>query len=177
MLETEVYEEIWTTIPDFPRYSVSNTGDVMNNRTEKLVKPQLTPQGVVYVPLFEDGDQHVRSVKVLVAKAFVEGETEVFDTPINKDGNKTNNHYTNLVWRPRWFAVKYSRQFLKPQLHSDVGPVYDDINGEQYLNVYEAATANGLLIRDVFRSTFSDAPVFPTWQVFRIPGRLRVEKD
>lgn len=170
----ETIEEAWITIPGFKRYSVSNYGYVMNIRTEKLVKPQLTPQGVVYVPLYEGGRNQARSVKVLVAKAFVEGETKIFDTPINKDGNKSNNQVSNLVWRPRWFAVKYSRQFLTNYIRCDNGPVYDVKTEERFETIREVGISYGLLFRDVYRSTYSETPVFPTEQVFRIPNSIHV---
>jgi hypothetical protein len=170
----EVIEEVWATISDVPGYSVSNHGDVMNNKTETLIKPQLTPQGIVYVPLYADSKTITRSVKVLVAKAFVAGETDIFGTPINLDGDKTNNRVDNIVWRPLWFAVKYSRQFLHPYIHAEVGPVYDIATQDRYETVYEVAVTNGLLFREVYRSCFSSTRVFPTGQTFHIPDTIQV---
>jgi hypothetical protein len=173
----DVTEEVWKEIDGFPRYSVSNLGRVMNIRTEKLVKPQLTPQGIVYVPLYGSDQGFTRSVKVLVAKAFLDingFDPDVFDTPINKDGDKTNNRVDNLVWRPRWFAVKYSRQFLVHNVNVDVGPVYDLGTNTEYDNVYVVGVTFGLLFRDVYRSTYASTPVFPTEQVFRIPNAIHV---
>jgi len=170
----ETLEEVWVTIPDVPGYSVSNLGDVMNNKTETLIKPQLTPQGIVYVPLYSGSKTITRSVKVLVAKAFVEGETEVFGTPINLDGDKTNNRVDNIVWRPLWFAVKYSRQFLVPYDKSEIGPVYDTLTQDRYETVYEVAVTHGLLFRDVYRSCFSSTRVFPTGHTFHIPDTIQV---
>jgi NUMOD4 motif len=168
--EEDELGESWVTIPEFPRYAVSNLGHVMNIRTEKLVKPQFTPQGIVYVPLHGEDRKQARSLKVLVAKAFVEGETDIFDTPINKDGVKSNNNADNLLWRPRWFAIKYARQFNTEYINSERGPVFDRDTGEMYATVREAAMANGLLCRDVFRTAYSYGGIFPTQQRFRIPG-------
>lgn len=170
----DTIEEVWETIPDYPGYSVSNHGHVMNNRTERLVKPQFTNHGVVYVPLWGDNMGSTRSVKVLVAKAFLEGETDVFDTPINKDGDKSNNHIDNLLWRPRWFANKYSRQFLYEYQHANDGPVFDVETEIRYDTVYIVGIMFGLLFRDVFRSAFSGTEVFPTRQIFRIPTPIQV---
>lgn len=170
----EVIEEVWVNIPDFDRYSVSNMGRVMNVRTEKLVKPQLTPQGITYVPLYTPNGNVARSIKVLVAKAFVDGETKIFDTPINKDGNKSNNQADNLVWRPRWFAIKYSRQFLSIFDKELDGPVYENETDERFETIREVAITFGLLFRDVYRSSYSKTPVFPTGQVFRIPNSIHV---
>lgn len=163
-------EEVWATIPGLEdRYSVSNLGHVMNIRTEKLIKPQLTPQGISYVPLYSDAGNVTRSIKVLVARAFVEGEDVVFDTPINMDGQKSNNRADNLVWRPRWFAVKYSRQFLTDYRHAEEGPIFDMGSDIKYDTIREVGIRFGLLFRDIHRSTYTATPVFPTDQVFRIP--------
>lgn len=170
----EILEEVWTNIPGFPTYSVSNLGDVMNNKTEKLVKPHLTPHGVQYIPLHKKGANYTRSVKVLVARAYLEGQTKKFSTPINKDGNKSNNRVDNLAWRPLWFANKYSRQFLLPFDHEEDGPVVERATQEEYATIREAAIENGLLFRDVYRSIFSEQPVFPTKQVFMIPHSIQV---
>lgn len=167
-------EEVWKEIPDFPRYSVSNLGHIMNIRTEKLVKPQLTPQGVVYVPMYEGGENHTRSVKVLVARAFLEGETKIFDTPINKDGDKTNNRVDNLLWRPRWFAVKFSRQFPVVYPHAYFGPIYETETDDRFDTIYEVGVLYGLLFKDIFRSIYSQTPVFPTNQIFRTPDPIQV---
>lgn len=161
--------EVWATIEEFPRYSVSSLGFVMNVRTEKLVKPHLNQQGGLYVSLFEDDTQHGRSLKKLVARAFVEGESNMMDTPICLDGDKRNNRADNLMWRPLWFAQKYARQFTTEYAQADAGPVYDMSNEERYETVRDAAMSNGLLFRGVFISTYTNAPVFPTDQVFTIP--------
>jgi hypothetical protein len=146
----------------------------MNVRSEKLIKPQITPQGITYVPLYSNSGNETRSIKVLVAKAFVEGETRIFDTPINVDGQKSNNAADNLMWRPRWFAVKYSRQFLHPFDKEQEGPVYEDAAELRFETVREVSLTYGLLFRDVYRSTYSETPVFPTMQIFRIPRSIHV---
>ena len=66
--------------------------------------------GVVFVGLFNRG-QHKKGVARLVAQAFIERNFPAYNTPINIDGDRWNNSVNNLAWRPRWFAVKYNRQF------------------------------------------------------------------
>ncbi len=162
----EVVEEVWVDIKDAEGYSISSFGLVMNKASGKLIKPQLTPNGIVYVPLYVNGEKVTRSVKVMVANAFVEGKTNMFDTAINKDGNKMNNRADNLVWRPRWYAIKYSRQFRAEFPHSQKGPVQDSIGGEIFETIYVAGVSNGLLFKEIFTSCRTGAPVFPTAQVF-----------
>lgn len=162
----ETIEEVWIDIKDAEGYSISSFGEVMNKQTNRLIKPQLTPNGILYVPLYVNGEKVTRSVKVMVAKAFVEGRTKIFDTAINKDGNKLNNRVDNLEWRPRWFAVKYSRQFLKDYDQSDKGPIHETKSGVIFETIYEAGVINGVLFRDVFVSCRTGSPVFPTSQIF-----------
>jgi len=159
-------EEHWEVIHDFPTYSVSDLGNVMNNKTVRDMHLTLTRQGDVKVGLVKAGKQYTRSVKVLVAEAFVPGEDDLFDTPTQLDGHQHNNRADNLVWRPRWFAWKYTRQFSESSSNNNAGPIFDMDTRERYADVYEAATVNGLLFKDVWRSINLGLPCFPTHQVF-----------
>jgi len=159
-------DEHWSVIPEFPNYSVSDLGNVMNNITGRDIRLTLTSQGAVKVGLVRGGTQYTRSVKVLVAEAFVPGRTDIFDTPIQLDGYQHNNMAENLMWRPRWFAWKYSRQFAIESDYHSRGPIYDLDTGQRYADVYEVATRNGLLFQDVWRSVNLGYPTFPTKQVF-----------
>lgn len=159
-------EEDWFVLVDFPDYSISTFGEIINNDTKRLMKQSLTPRGSVKVGLIKDGRQHSRIVKLLVARTFVYGETEIFDTPINLDGNHRNNRVDNLVWRPRWFALNYVRQFKTPNQNHNIGPVLDCDSGELYENIKAAAIENGLLIDDIFQCCVTGDRVFPTWQKF-----------
>lgn len=174
----ETLEMVWKDIRGAKGYSVSTFGDVRNASTNNIIKPQITKNGILYVPLFVGGEKVARSVKVLVAKAFVPGRTKVFDTAINLDGDKRNNRSDNLVWRPRWHAVKYSRQFLpqNPYPHGKKGPVQEVVEGDIFENIIEAGITNGVLFRDVFSSCRTAAPVFPTKQVFEFVDSIQVHQ-
>lgn len=162
-LEMEVE---WISLEEFPRYAISNYGDILNELTGRYMKPNKTMQGTVKIGFMRDGRQYTRSVGVLVAEHFVPGRDEIFDTPIHLDGNPENNRADNLVWRPRWFACQYTNQFniLAPQDY--YGPVRDINTGELYHGIYEAGVVNGLLFKDVRRSIIMKESVFPTIQRF-----------
>jgi hypothetical protein len=122
--------------------------------------------GAPYVGLYRDGVQFNRGVALLVAVAFLEPPRQkAFDTPIHLDGVKTNNHINNLMWRPRWFAIKYDMQFK--QLRGYNKPVEDVQTGEVYPTCWEAAIANGLLAKQVLLSIVNEERVWPTMQRFR----------
>ena len=158
--------ENWFVLTEFPDYSVSTFGEIMNNKTKRLLKQTKTPRGSFKVGLIKDGLQYSRIVKLLVARTFIYGETEIFDTPINLDGDQRNNRVDNLVWRPRWFALNYTRQFKNPNGNQNIGPVVDVDSGELYETIRSAAIENGLLIDEIFESCISGDRVFPTWQKF-----------
>lgn len=158
--------EDWAQISEFPDYYVSTFGEVMNFETKRILKPSSTSRGALKVGLISGGKQHTRVVKLLVARAFVYGETDIFDTPINLDGNARNNHVENIAWRPRWFAIKYTRQFKDSYPNEKRGPVKDLDSGDIYPTVRYAAVENGLLFKEVFTSCLTGEVVFPTWQAF-----------
>lgn len=158
----------WMEIAEFPGYSVSSEGRVMNNNTGRVLALQMNQHGVVNAGLMKNGIQHKRSVALLVATAFLPpASSKAFNTPINLDGDKTNNAVENLMWRPRWFAREYHRQFpiRKPALRSTLR---DTKTGEVYENSADAAVRNGLLDKEVFTSTINRTFAWPTYQLFQV---------
>ena len=98
----------------------------------------------------------------------VDGKTDLFNTPVHLDGNHLNNRSDNLVWRPRWFAWKYSRQFNELEPGQNRGPIIDLKSGDVYKDMVSVATHNGLLISDIWKSVYTKKETFPTWQLFEL---------
>lgn len=94
-------KEIWKDIEGYERYTVSNLGNVKNNKTGKILSTRVASNGYLRVNLRKGNVKYekptVMHVHRLVAKAFI-------DNPDNKttvnhiDGNKTNNRVDNLEW-------------------------------------------------------------------------------
>lgn len=163
-------QEEWREIWDFPGYSVSNTGRVRNDRKDKDMTLSATQRGIVYVSLNRRGDHFKRSVSVLVAEAFVTTAKKLsFDTPINLDGDRENNHADNLMWRPRWYAIDYFRQF-RDRADGIEAPVQEFKSGDIFKNSWQAALSFGLLEREIVRSIVYLTYALPTYQRFRIHG-------
>lgn len=93
-------------IKDFPEYFVSDEGEVYSkkyhyrrNKDCHLIKLQPIAQknGYFAVGLWKNKTPYIRTIHRLVAEAFI-------DNPENKvcvnhiDGNKHNNHVSNLEW-------------------------------------------------------------------------------
>jgi len=91
----------WKEIDLFDKlYSVSDTGLLRNNKTNKILKQTIHKTGyycVTVKPYGRNGKQKCFRVHREVALAFLPKSEE--HTQVNhKDGNKTNNHVSNLEW-------------------------------------------------------------------------------
>ena len=163
--------ETWKPIPDFPEYWVSDYGRVYNTKTERLMAESRTLQGDSKVTLSSNGERVTRSVRVLVAEAFVPKppsapgfhKSAIPDTVIMLDNDQTNVTSYNLAWRPRWFAHKYARQFKQdiPGEYLNI-PVMNLATRHRYSCIVEAAIKEGLLFNDVFKSATAGIEVYPT---------------
>lgn len=166
-VKTAVVEERWENVFEFPAYSVSDCGRVVNASSGNLITPTRNTRGQAIVGLMKNGIQCKRSLTLLVANAFVPHEgNSSFDTPINLDGDRMNNNYTNLKWRPLWFARKYHRQFTEEHLTFDA-PIEDVETGEVYQSSMEASIVNGVLDSEIYLAMLNNTYVWPTGQVFR----------
>jgi NUMOD4 motif len=160
--------EHWKTIPDFPEYDVSNFGNIRSNKSGRILSVSPNQFGVVQVGLMKNGVQYHRSVPLLVAKAFLPIKPGPFDTPINLDSDRSNNHIDNLVWRPRWFAIKYNRQFRYPPERHISRPIVDLKTGEVSSNSTDCAKRYGLLEEEIVIAIANKTYVWPTYQEFRV---------
>lgn len=164
----------WREITEFPRYSVSTTGLVRNDETGRVLTRLVNRQGITYVGITKGGSQRNRSVPRLVAEAFLPlPRYKTFDTPINLDGDRLNNHVDNLMWRPRWFAMRYHRQFQT--IHENyVWPIEEVATGEIFESPWGAVVKYGLLCHEIVTNASNntyhanlDRGVWPTGQNFR----------
>ena len=161
-------EERWETIEYFPEYSVSDHGRIRTDKTGRILALNENQFGLLQVGLMRDGEQKHRSVPLLVAKAFIPQSPGPFDTPINLDGDRHNNHVSNLAWRPRWFAIKYNQQFRYTYENPILAPVIELKTGEVSEDSTECAKRYGLLEQDLVLAILNRTYVWPTYQEFGI---------
>lgn len=159
--------ELMTTIPGCSRYAITNYGRVVNQETGRDMKLSTTRQGAVKVALINDFEHRVtKSVKVLVAESFCEKFNDYCDTPVVKNGVQSQLWAENIVWRPRWYAIKYSRQFnADPDLMAlyTNRPILELSEYIEFANVWEASLEYGILADDIISSIVTDSgPVWPT---------------
>lgn len=168
-------KEKWRQIDEFPTYSVSNLGRVHDDENNQEVFTSPNQYGHVRVNLWlpDRSARRTRSVALLVATAFIEPPDFLSDHVILLDGDLQHVSSENLAWRPRWFAWKYSRQLRIPQpLHYHNLKVRNVTLLKNYSSVIEAGMTEGLLFRDIWRSTYTEAAIYPQQYVFIIIERV-----
>jgi hypothetical protein len=162
-------KEEWKVIEEFPDFAISNRGEVLRIARDIPLTPGVNQQGIPYVRFNISGRQNVRSVAVLVADAFLEpvGHDWLhFDTPINLNGDRCDNRVENLLWRPRWFAVKFHKERRAGSTYEVTKKFYEVDTEEIFNQPCEAAIKWGLLEYGILDSILSGESVFPDWQQF-----------
>lgn len=166
-----INEDDWRPVQGFPGYSINPLGQVQKDSSGRLLHVRLNQYGVPYVGLMRDWRQCIRSLPRLVAMAFLDPPTAVFDTPINLDGDRTNCRVDNLMWRPRWYAVRYVRQFEERYENPIDVPVRVVDTEDVFPDSLSAACYFGLLEREVVLSVLNKTPAWPTYQFFELADR------
>lgn len=162
----------WAEVHDSPLHEVSTDGQIRNTETGHILAQTTTRDGTRKVTFRIDGAVTTRSVKVLVAEAFVERPYEAYDTPILLDGDKDNVTVENIIWRPRWFAMRWQRQFdpIAPKYYT---PCVDAETGEEFMYIVSAGMYYGSLFDEIYQSCMDRSPVFPGMRRFHFPGLER----
>lgn len=157
-------------LEDFPRYCIQDDGSVYLDDYGRLKKrrPSLTPDGQTKITLYRHGVAYTRSLALLVAKAHVynDWDPEIFNTPIHLNNDLADNRAVNLAWRPRWFALKYQRQYWNEEYRFERIAIRDRKTGERYGSLREVCQKYGLLYVDVLNSCTRNEPCFPVWREF-----------
>jgi hypothetical protein len=158
----------WVPVEGFPGYSINPLGQVSKDSTGRLLVSRYNQYGVPYVGLMREWQQCSRSLPRLVARAFLPRPSDIFDTPIQIDGDRSNCRMDNLMWRPRWYAVQYNRQFDDRYDHPINSPVRAINERERFPNSLVAACRYGLLEREVVLSIRNRTLAWPTYQSFEL---------
>lgn len=79
-------------------YDVYEDGSIFSHYTNRFLKPDFTKKGYYQVTLFIEKKPKRIKVHRLVAMLFLEENIENKPTVNHIDGNKINNHYSNLEW-------------------------------------------------------------------------------
>lgn len=163
-------QDEWREVVGFPKYEVNQHGIFINSRTERPIKVSTNQSGQAKISLYQDRQLVTRSAAMLVAETFIEPPNDRFNSIIHLDGRLTYCAVRNLMWRPRWFVVKFHRQFKFPEFRENYltrQPIVELDSGKEYENVYDVCTTEGLYHFDVHRSCVEQTEVPLTFQSFR----------
>lgn len=87
----------WSKIRGYENYSVSDNGDIRNDKTGKIKAERLNRYGYPIVDLYSNGKRQTTRIHRLVAETFIPNSEN--KTQINHlDGDKRNNNIKNLEW-------------------------------------------------------------------------------
>lgn len=129
--------ERWKDIENFAGYQISDHGRVRSfkgKREGHICKPKITQAGYYYYHLVEtEPNRRYRFKSMgasrLVGFAFVENpDPENLFEVDHIDGNKANNHYTNIQWIKHDKNVRKSQAYLWRVSHVDTPDEYHDFN-------------------------------------------------
>ena len=161
-------KEEWREVEGFPNYLISSHGNLYNMKRRLILATGVNQQGIATVSLSRNGVQHMRSISILVANAFVEKLIPAFNTPINLDGDRLNNVVENLAWRSRPFAIRFHRQFSYGSFYEILVDTELIETGEKFEDLRQPCMQYGMIYTHVIRSYVNGEPVFPMGYHFRL---------
>lgn len=141
--------EEWRVINDYPNYSVSNLGNVMNTTTNRMLKPTLKG-GYHNVSLTNDESKKNFKVHRLVAMAFIpnpENKAEVN----HKNKIKPDNRLENLEWMTH----------LENMRHKSIGLIY---KSNKHKPVFRRDKKNSAILQRF--DSIEDAGLWATQNLF-----------
>lgn len=133
----------WRDVRGFPDYAINEYGEIMNEWSGRVLHARPNNQGFMMVNLIRNKKSSTRSVAMLVAEAFLDSpRNEAYNSIIHLNGDRSDCRAINLMWRPRWFSIRYHKMF--EELPTRVS-VWIPETGETFSSLRELCTTYGLI--------------------------------
>lgn len=121
-----------------PNYLIDEYGNIYSKRFKKLLNPKHNHDGYLRIQIWKNNKCEFVSVHRLVAETFIEN-------PLNKpfvnhkDGNKQNNHVSNLEWCTQKENIKHawSNGLSTHENHSKYGKVGQYDKNNKLIAIYD----------------------------------------
>ena len=124
---------MWKRIEEYPEYSVSDEGQVKNNKTNRILSPGYN-EGYAVVQLWKNKKPYMKRVHRLVLETFCPIKDSQNLEVNHLDRNPKNNCLSNLEWCTSKENIKYRDMYNNPNLHRKKVKV-SFLNGEiKYFN-------------------------------------------
>lgn len=152
--------ETWIKINEFPRYEVSNKGNVRNAQTLKHLRT-FTQQAHNYLTVNLYNEEGKKNVLVhrLVAEAFIPNQTpEIRDQINHLDKNTHNNNASNLEWchRSRNLCHAHHGDDVLKKIDLESGTVLEEFESFEDINL-KYPDYNRLNIKNVLKGISKSA--------------------
>lgn len=131
---------MWQKINEFNVYSVSDSGEVRNDRTGKILKQYIDKDGYYRVTLHMDKRRGWRGVARLVAEAFVPNPNN-YPVVNHKDENKSNNSADNLEWCTASYNTNYGTR--NSRCAEKMGKKVYQFQGDELVGIWQSTKLAG----------------------------------
>jgi hypothetical protein len=134
--------EEWREIKDFPNYSVSNSGNILNTKTNKMMKLN-KKSGYYHISLTNNTNKKSLLVHRLVAMAFIPNPENKSDVN-HKDKDKLNNNLSNLEWMTRKENNSHKSQTLVYKSNKNKPLLRIDSDTNEIIEKYDSIELAGI---------------------------------
>ena len=124
--------EFFLQVEGYENYSISNHGNIKNNKTNRIMKPYNDKDGYKLIDLSKNGIRKKFKVHRLVGNAFLENHDKKPNVD-HIDENKSNNNVKNL----RWATIQENKYNQGNRIDNSSG--YKGVSLRKDRNKYQAS--------------------------------------